>query len=149
MHKTYTPKKSEIERRWYLVDLENQTLGRAASFIASILRGKNKPEFAPHMDTGDFVIAINASKVHLSGKKLSQKKYYRHSGYIGNLKSRTAEEMLKTRSPEVIVTAVKGMLPRNPLGRSQLKKLKVYAGSNHPHEAQKPNILLPSDKQES
>lgn len=142
MIKTYTPKKNELKRQWYLVDLENQTLGRAASCIAAILRGKNKPDYAPHLDTGDFVIAINASKIHLSGNKLSQKKYYRHSGYIGNLKSCTAEEMLKNKAHEVIIKAVKGMLPRNPLGRAQLKKLKVYAGANHPHEAQKPNQLV-------
>jgi len=139
MRKTYTPKKSELTRRWHLVDLENQALGRAASQIAAILKGKHKPEYTPHMDTGDYVIAINASRVRLTGRKAIQKKYYRHSGYIGNLRNRTAGEMLETNSPEMLMKAVKGMLPHNALGRAQLKKLKVYAEDKHPHEAQQPN----------
>lgn len=141
MRKTFSAKKDAVAKQWYLVDLDNKTLGRAASQIATILRGKHKPEFTRHIDTGDFVVAINASKIHLSGRKLIQKKYYRHSGYIGNLKSLTAGEMLEKNAPAVILNAVKGMLPHNPLGRSQLKKLKVYAGPDHPHEAQKTKSL--------
>jgi large subunit ribosomal protein L13 len=138
MKKTYSAKKSEIARKWYVVDLEGQTLGRAASSIAKLLRGKHKPIFTPHVDTGDFVIAVNADKIHLSGNKAAQKTYYRHSGYIGNLKTQTAAEMLKKAPERVIRFAVRGMLPRNTLGRTQLKKLKVYAGPDHPHEAQQP-----------
>jgi large subunit ribosomal protein L13 len=141
MRKTYTAKKADRTQKWYVVDLENKTLGRAASQIATILRGKHKPEFTTHVDTGDFIVAINASKVRLTGRKAIQKLYYRHSGYIGKLKTRTAGEMLETRSPEVITRAVKGMLPHNTLGKAQLKKLKVYAGPKHPHEAQQPKPL--------
>lgn len=141
MRKTYTAKKADRTQKWYVVDLENKTLGRAASQIATILRGKHNPEFTTHVDTGDCVVAINASKVRLTGRKAIQKLYYRHSGYIGKLKTRTAGEMLETRSPEVITRAVKGMLPHNTLGKAQLKKLKVYAGPKHPHEAQQPKPL--------
>lgn len=141
MRKTYTAKKTDVTQKWYVVDLENKTLGRAASQIATILRGKHKPQFTTHVDTGDYVVAVNASKVRLTGRKAIQKLYYRHSGFIGNLKTRTAGEMLETRSPEVITRAVKGMLPHNTLGRAQLKKLKVYAGPKHPHEAQQPQPL--------
>ncbi len=141
MLKTYSAKNDEVERRWYLVDLDGQTLGRAATRIAMVLRGKHKPEFTPHTDTGDFVVVINAEKVRLSGNKLQQKRYYRHSGFIGNLKERTAAEMLATKPEELIRLAVRGMLPKNTLARQQLKKLKVYAGSDHPHQAQQPKPL--------
>ena len=136
--KTYSAKPGEVERRWYVVDLEGQVLGRAASRIAMVLRGKHKPQFTPHVDTGDFVVVVNASKVKLTGRKLDKKRYYRHSGYIGNLKSRTARQMLAHNPEELVRLAVRGMMPKNSLARKQLKKLKVYAGPDHKHEAQKP-----------
>ncbi len=139
--KTYSTKPSEIERAWYLVDAENKTLGRLASEIAKILRGKNKPIYAPHLDTGDYVIVINAEKIHVTGRKLDQKIYYRHSGYPGGLKSITLREQLKKHPTRVIRSAVWGMLPHNRLGRAMMKKLKVYAGVSHPHQAQQPKSL--------
>ena len=138
---TYSAKKGEVERSWYIIDAENKVLGRIATKIAAILRGKHKPVFTPHMDTGDFVVVINAKKVHLTGRKLDNKIYYRHTGYPGGLKSMTAEEMLKKKPENIIKLAVQGMLPKNKLGRKQLTKLKVYSGSNHPHKAQTPKVL--------
>jgi large subunit ribosomal protein L13 len=139
--KTYTAKPGEIERHWYVVDAEGQTLGRLATRIADTLRGKNKPQFTPHVDTGDFVVVVNAEKIHVTGNKLDEKIYYRHSGYPGGLKERTLREQLDRRPTEVIRKAVKGMLPRNKLAARQLTKLKVYAGPEHPHEAQAPKPL--------
>ena len=141
MQKTWNAKPGEIERHWYVVDAEGKTLGRLATTIADTLRGKNKPQYTPHVDTGDFVVVVNAEKVHVTGNKLDQKRYYRHSGYPGGLRSRTLREQLERRPTEVIRTAVKGMLPRNKLARRQITKLKVYAGPNHPHEAQNPQPL--------
>lgn len=135
------PKKQDIERRWYLIDANGKILGRLASFIATRLRGKHKPIYTPHADTGDFIIVINAEKVRLTGNKLKDKVYYRHTGYIGSLKSITAEKLLQKKPEDLIRFAVEGMLPKNRLGRKLIKKLKVYAGSDHPHEPQKPEIL--------
>jgi large subunit ribosomal protein L13 len=139
--KTYNAKPGEVERRWYVVDAEGETLGRLATRIAETLRGKGKAEYTPHVDTGDFVVVVNAEKVHVTGNKLDQKRYYRHSGYPGGLRSRTLREQLDRRPTEVIRKAVKGMLPKNRLARQQLNKLKVYAGPDHPHEAQAPKPL--------
>ena len=139
--RTYSAKPGEITREWYLVDAEGKTLGRLATQIADTLRGKRKPQFTPHVDTGDFVIVVNADKITVTGNKLDQKKYYRHSGYPGGLKERTLREQLERRPTEVIRTAVKGMLPKNRLARQQLTKLKIYAGPEHPHEAQNPRPL--------
>jgi large subunit ribosomal protein L13 len=139
--KTWNAKPGEIERGWYLVDAEGKNLGRLATQIADTLRGKNKPQFTPHVDTGDFVIVVNAEKIAVTGKKLDDKMYYRHSGYPGGLKERTLREQLAHRPTEVIRSAVKGMLPRNKLARQQLTKLKVYAGPEHPHDAQAPKTL--------
>jgi large subunit ribosomal protein L13 len=139
--KTWTAKPHEIERRWYVVDAEGQTLGRLATRIADTLRGKNKPQYTPHVDTGDFVIVVNAEKIAVTGKKLDQKRYYRHSGYPGGLRSRTLREQLDRRPTEVLRKAVKGMLPRNRLSRAQITKLKIYAGPEHPHSAQAPEPL--------
>ena len=136
--KTYSAKPKEIEQRWYVVDADGQTLGRLATRIADTLRGKRKPQYTPHVDTGDFVVVINAEKIAVTGKKLEQKRYYRHSGYPGGLKSRTLEEVLATRPERVIEHAVKGMLPKGPLGRKMLSKLKVHPGPTHPHAAQRP-----------
>jgi large subunit ribosomal protein L13 len=136
--KTYSAKPGELTREWYLVDAEGQTLGRLATQIADRLRGKGKPQFTPHVDTGDFVVVVNAEKIAVTGKKLEQKMYYRHSGYPGGLKERPLSEQLERVPAEVLRKAVKGMLPRNRLGRQQLTKLKVYAGPEHPHEAQAP-----------
>lgn len=140
MRTTYMAKPNEIERKWYVVDAEGQTLGRLASEVASILRGKHKPTYTPHVDTGDHVIIINAEKIQLTGNKLDGKKYYRHSGYFGGIKSTTAREMLAKSPERMLELAIKGMLPKNSLGRKQGKKLHVYAGSEHPHEAQKPEV---------
>ena len=141
MNKTSTPSLSTIKRNWFLVNAEGQTLGRLASEIANVLRGKNKPSFTPHLDTGDFVIVVNAEKIEVSGKKASQKLYRRHSGRPGGMKIEKFET-LRDRIPErIIEQAVKGMLPHNTLGRQQFKKLKVYKGSEHPHEAQNPVLL--------
>ncbi len=136
--KTWTPTKGEVERKWFVIDAKDKVLGRVAVETARILLGKNKPQFSMHMDNGDFVIIINASKVRLTGKKLDQKLYYHHSGYQGGLKSIKAETLLKQKPEKMFRLAVKGMLPKNTLGRAQLKKLKVYADESHPHEAQKP-----------
>ena len=136
--KTHSTKPSDINRGWYLVDAEGQTLGRLASEIAKVLRGKHKPIYAPHLDTGDYVIVINAEKVHVTGNKLDQKMYHRHSGYPGGLKSITLREQLKRHPSRVIRSAVRGMLPHNRLGRATIRKLKVYAGDAHPHQAQQP-----------
>jgi large subunit ribosomal protein L13 len=139
--KTYTAKPGEIAREWYLVDADGLTLGRLATLIADTLRGKRKPQYTPHVDTGDFVIVVNAEKIATTGNKLDQKRYYRHSGYPGGLKTRTLREQLDRRPTEVIRAAVKGMLPKNKLARQQLTKLKVYAGPEHPHESQTPKPL--------
>jgi large subunit ribosomal protein L13 len=139
--KTWNAKPADIERRWYVVDADGKTLGRLATQIADTLRGKTKPEYTPHVDTGDFVVVVNAEKIAVTGKKLDDKMYYRHSGYPGGLRKRTLREQLERRPTEVIRKAVKGMLPRNKLARAQLLKLKVYAGAEHPHEAQRPEPL--------
>ena len=139
--KTYVATPADRERSWVLVDASGKTLGRLATQIADILRGKRKPEYTPHIDTGDFVVVVNAEQIAVSGNKREQKIYYRHSGYPGGLRTRTLEEMLERRPEEVIRLAVKGMLPRNRLGRAQLRKLRVYAGPEHPHEAQKPKSI--------
>ena len=136
--KTYTAKPHEIEQAWYLVDAEGKTLGRLATQIADLLRGKGKPQYTPHIDTGDFVVVVNAERIHVTGNKLEQKLYYRHSGYPGGLRVRTLAEQLERRPEEVLRKAVKGMLPKNKLAARQIVKLKVYAGPDHPHEAQNP-----------
>jgi large subunit ribosomal protein L13 len=139
--KTYVATPATRERNWLVVDATGQTLGRLATQIADALRGKRKPEYTPHCDTGDFVIVVNAEKISVTGNKRQEKRYYRHSGYPGGLRYRSLEEMLERRPEEVIRKAVKGMLPRNRLGRQQITKLKVYAGPDHPHEAQKPEPM--------
>jgi large subunit ribosomal protein L13 len=139
--KTYVAKPTDRERNWLIVDADGQTLGRLATQIADALRGKRKPTYTPHIDTGDFVVVVNAEKIAVTGKKLTDKRYYRHSGYPGGLKSRSLQEMLDRRPEEVIRIAVKGMLPRNRLARRQITKLKVYAGPNHPHAAQQPQPM--------
>jgi large subunit ribosomal protein L13 len=139
--KTFVAKEKETDRKWYLVDAENQVLGRLASQIASRLRGKHKPLFTPHADTGDFIVVINADKVSFTGSKAAKKVYYHHTGYVGGLKEITAEKLLAKKPEQVLHLAVKRMLPKNSLGRRQLRKLKIYAGSEHPHEAQKPEKL--------
>ena len=136
--KTYSAKPGEITRDWYVVDADGQTLGRLATQIADRLRGKNKPQFTPHVDTGDFVVVVNCEKIVVTGNKLDQKIYYRHSGYPGGLRSRPLREQLQRRPTEVLRKAVKGMLPRNKLGAQQLTKLKIYVGPEHPHTAQEP-----------
>jgi large subunit ribosomal protein L13 len=141
MSKTYTPRVADIERNWFVVDAAGQRLGLLASRVATVLEGKHKPTFATHVDSGDHVIVLNASKIEVSGQKATQKFYARHSGYPGGFRSETLEELLARRPEEVIRRAVKGMLPRNKLGVQQLRKLKVYAGSEHPHEAQQPEQL--------
>jgi len=139
--KTYTAKPGEVTRDWYIVDADGQTLGRLATQIADTLRGKRKPQYTPHVDTGDFVVVVNAEKVAVTGNKLDQKRYYRHSGYPGGLRSRTLREQLDRRPEEVIRTAVRGMLPKNRLARQQINKLKIYAGPEHPHGPQSPKPL--------
>jgi len=139
--KTFVAKEHEIEKKWYLIDAKERVLGRLASEIASILRGKNKPIFTPHMDAGDYVVVINADKVVLTGGKMEKKMYYHHSGYVGGLKKTTAKEMLVKKPENLIKFAVKGMLPKNSLGRRQLTKLKIYAGQDYPHQAQQPEKL--------
>ena len=138
---TYMANPDKIERKWYVVDAEGCTLGRLASGVASVLRGKNKPQFTPHVDTGDYVIVVNADKIKVTGKKLEQKIYYNHSDYVGGMKETTLKEMLAKKPERVIELAVKGMLPKGPLGRSMIKKLHVYAGPEHNHAAQKPEVL--------
>jgi large subunit ribosomal protein L13 len=139
--KTYVAKPDDRERNWLLVDATGQTLGRLATQIADALRGKRKPAYTPHIDTGDFVVVVNAEKISVSGNKLRAKRYYRHSGYPGGLRSRTLEQMMDRRPEEVLRLAVKGMLPRNRLARKQLTKLKIYAGPDHPHAAQQPRPM--------
>lgn len=139
--KTYMANPDKIERKWYVVDAEGQTLGRLAAEVAKVLRGKNKPEFTPHIDTGDNVIVINAEKIKVTGKKLDQKVYYHHSDYVGGMKETTLKEMMAKKPEQVIELAVKGMLPKGPLGRTMIKKLHVYAGAEHAHQAQKPEVL--------
>ena len=139
--KTFMASPSTIDRKWYVVDAENKTLGRLAAEVAKVLRGKNKPIFTPHMDTGDNVIVINASKIKVTGKKLDQKIYYHHSEYVGGMKETTLREKMAKKPEQVIERAVKGMLPKGPLGRQMFKKLHVYAGSEHAHAAQKPEVL--------
>ena len=139
--KTFVASPEKIERKWYVVDAEGCTLGRLSSEIAKVLRGKNKPEYTPHVDTGDYVIVINAEKIAVTGKKMDQKMYYHHSDYIGGLKETTLKEMLAKHPERVIEHAVKGMLPKGPLGREMYKKLYVYAGPEHNHAAQKPEVL--------
>ncbi len=138
---TPMPVESEIERKWFVVDADGKVLGRLATRVATILRGKHKPSFTPHLDVGDHVIVLNAEKVHLSGRKRTDKMYRWHTGYIGGLREVRAEEMIKTHPERVIEWAVQGMLPKNRLGRAMAKKLKVYRGSAHPHEAQRPQVL--------
>lgn len=138
---TFIARKDEAERNWVLVDAKDQVLGRLAADVASILRGKTKPTYTPFIDAGDFVVIINAEKIKLTGRKMEQKMYYRHSGYMGGLKERTARQVMDKKPEEIIRHAVKGMLPKNSLGRSMFKKLKVYAGENHPHEAQQPQTI--------
>ena len=139
--KTFHVRKGDVEKKWYLVDAQGKVLGRLASEIAKVLRGKNSPIFSPHVDTGDFVIVVNAEKIKLTGDKLKKKTYYHHSGYPGGIKSITAEKLLVKKPEELIRRAVKGMLPKNRLGRKIFKKLKIYAGPDHPHEAQQPQHL--------
>jgi large subunit ribosomal protein L13 len=136
--RTYTPKAGDVQRQWLVIDATDVVLGRLASQVAVLLRGKHKATFAPHVDTGDFVVIINADKVALTGAKLEQKRAYRHSGYPGGLKSRTYAEMLDKHPAKAVEKAVRGMLPKNTIGRAQLGKLKVYAGAEHPHQAQQP-----------
>jgi large subunit ribosomal protein L13 len=139
--KTYLTPVKEIKRKWFIVNADGKILGRLASEIATRLRGKHKPTYSTFLDNGDFIVVVNAEKIKLTGKKLSDKMYYNHSGYIGGLREQTAAEVLAKRPTEILFSAVKGMLPKNSLGRAQLKKLKVYAGTDHPHEAQKPETL--------
>ena len=138
---TYMANPDKIERKWYVVDAEGCTLGRLASGVASVLRGKNKPQFTPHVDTGDYVIVVNADKIKVTGKKLEQKIYYNHSDYVGGMKETTLKEMMAKKPEKVLELAVKGMLPKGPLGRSMIKKLHVYAGPEHNNQAQKPEVL--------
>ncbi|MGQ9471171.1 MAG: 50S ribosomal protein L13 [Candidatus Aminicenantales bacterium] len=140
MGKTYIPKPGAVEPKWWLVDAEGQVLGRLATQVAILLRGKNKPDFTPFLDTGDFVVVINAEKIKVTGRKLGDKLYYSHSGYPGGLKAKTLRELLAKKPEEVIRHAVWGMIPKNRLGRKLIKKLKVYRGASHPHEAQKPQV---------
>lgn len=140
MRTTYMAKPNEVERKWHVIDAAGQTLGRLASEAASLIRGKHKPQFTPHVDTGDFVIIVNADKIRLSGNKLQDKKYYRHSGYPGGLKVTTAGEMLEKNPTRMVELAVHGMLPKNRLGERLKLKLKVYAGPDHPHQAQNPQV---------
>ena len=139
--KTYMANPAKVEKKWYVVDAEGQTLGRLASEVAKVLRGKNKPVYTPHVDTGDYVIIVNADKIKVTGKKLEQKIYYNHSDYVGGMRETTLKEMLAKKPERVIELAVKGMLPKGPLGRSMYTKLFVYAGPEHKHEAQKPEAL--------
>jgi len=139
--KTFSPKPADIDRQWYVVDAQDQVLGRLATQIAHRLRGKHKPEFAPHMDNGDFIVVVNCEKIRVTGNKLQDKFYYRHSGWVGGLKEVSLEKMLAEKPEEVLRKAVRGMLPKNRLGRAMLKKLKIYVGAEHPHTAQAPKPL--------
>ena len=139
--RTYSAKPSEINREWFVVDADGATLGRMSCEVAKILRGKHKPQYTPHMDTGDFVIVVNAEKIRMTGNKMDQKVYYHHSGYLGGLKEKPIAKVMAENPEQAVFHAVKGMLPHNKLGRAMFKKLKVYAGADHPHEAQGPKIL--------
>lgn len=139
--KTYSPKLQDIDAKWYVVDADGMVLGRLASKIAQVLRGKHKPIWAPHMDTGDFVVVVNADKIRVTGRKAEQKKYYRHSGYMGGLKETPYKSMMEKKPEFILQEAVRGMLPHNRLGRKMLKKLKIYVSSDHPHTAQKPEAF--------
>ncbi len=139
--KTFSAKPQTVRHGWFVVDATDKTLGRLSTELARRLRGKHKPEYTPHVDTGDYLVVVNAEKIHVTGKKLADKYYYRHTGYIGNLKSISLEKLLQTHPERAIEHAVKGMLPKNPLGRAMFKKLKVYAGNEHPHSAQQPIAL--------
>ena len=141
MTTTVSTKPAEVRRAWYLVDADGKTLGRLASELARRLRGKHKPQYTPHVDTGDFIVVVNAEKIHVTGNKLQDKMYYRHTGYVGNLKSMNLEKLLQKAPDRAITLAVKGMLPHNPLGRAMLRKLRVYAGPTHGHQAQQPQTL--------
>jgi large subunit ribosomal protein L13 len=141
MTRTYSAKQADITRKWYVVDANGKTLGHLATQVAIVLRGKHKPTFTPHMDTGDHVIVVNAEKIHLTGNKVRTKTYYRHSGYPGGLKTETAKDVLARKPSEVVERAIKGMLPKNPLGKQMARKLNVYAGPTHPHHAQRPEAL--------
>ncbi len=140
-YKTFSPTPNDVQREWWVVDARGQTLGRLASQVAKILRGKHKPTFAPHMDMGDYVVIINCDKIHVTGRRLDQKLYYRHSGYPGGMRQMTLREMMQKHPERALELAIKGMLPKNRLGRQMYTKLKVYAGEAHPHEAQKPKTL--------
>lgn len=139
--RTYVVKESEVTRTWYVVDAAGQTLGRLASAVSQLLKGKHKPTYSPHLDVGDFVILVNADKIAVTGRKMDQKMYYRHTGYPGGLKEINLRDLLKRHPTFAVKHAVKGMLPKNPLGRKMLRKLKVYAGPEHPHQAQQPQVL--------
>ena len=139
--KTFMANPDKIEKKWYVIDAEGKTLGRMSSEIAKILRGKNKPEFTPFVDVGDYVVVVNADKIKVTGKKMSQKIYYRHSEYVGGMKETTLKELMEKKPTKAVELAVKGMLPKGPLGRAMLKKLFVYAGAEHPHAAQQPEAL--------
>ncbi|WP_043758058.1 50S ribosomal protein L13 [Imhoffiella purpurea] len=141
MTTTVSAKPAEVRRAWYLVDADGKTLGRLATELARRLRGKHKPQYTPHVDTGDYLVVVNAEKIRVTGNKLQDKMYYRHTGYVGNLKSTNLSKLLETAPERAIQLAVKGMLPRGPLGRAMLKKLRVYAGPNHDHQAQQPQVL--------
>lgn len=138
---TVSAKREEVERKWYVVDAKDAVLGRVASQVAAILKGKHKPIYTPHVDTGDFVVIVNAERVQLTGNKRDEKVYYHHTGYPGGLKSITADKLLQKCPEDVLTIAIKGMLPKNPLGRQMITKLKIYAGAEHPHAAQKPEVL--------
>ncbi len=138
---TYSAKPAEVKRDWYVVDAEGKTLGRLATEVARRLRGKHKPIYTPHVDTGDYIVVVNADKVHVTGNKFTDKKYYKHTGYIGNLKETTFEKLIQENPERIFKQAVKGMLPKNPLGRAMYKKLKIYAGPEHKHHAQQPQPL--------
>jgi large subunit ribosomal protein L13 len=139
--KTYSARPQDVRRQWHLIDAEGKTLGRLATEVARRLRGKHKPEYTPHIDTGDYIVIINAEKIHVTGRKMSDKMYHHHTGYIGNLKSINLEKLLERKPEKVIQQAVKGMMPKGPLGRAMLGKLKIYAGAEHPHAAQQPQAL--------
>ena len=139
--KTFSAKNDDIERNWYLVDAQNKTLGRLSTEIASRLRGKHKPIYTPHVDTGDYIVVVNASKIRVTGKKMTDKVYYKHTGYIGNLKSENLETMLEKYPEKVLMKSVRGMLPKNKLGRAMIKKLRVFSGPEHTHIAQQPELL--------
>lgn len=143
---TVMPKEADVERKWFLVDASDRVLGRLATQVATVLRGKHKPQFSPHLDVGDHVVVINAERIHLTGRKMTDKIYRWHSGYIGGLREVSAERMLKTHPERVIEWAVQGMLPKGRLGRAMAKKLKVYKGAEHPHAAQKPEPLAPRER---